>query len=266
MTNHFTSKVVWITGASSGIGEALATHLAGMGATLVLSARREDELLRVGAASGIPSDRLLILPFDVTDHVLAPSLAEKVISRFGKIDILVNNAGISSRGLVEETDLDVYKRVMDVDFFSTVALTKAVLPHMITRKEGQIVVVSSLMGKFSTPWRSAYCAAKHALHGFYDSLRAEIFRHNLAVTVICPGFVKTSISFNALNNKGENRRIEDNTNKNGLKADYFALKMLSAIARKKDEAYIGSWEVRGVYAKRFLPSLLNKMMRNFKPH
>lgn len=264
MNTYFENKVVWITGASSGIGEALAINLGKMGASLILSARREEELSRVGAATGLPAERLLILPMDVTQHELMLDYASKVVDRFKKVDILINNAGISSRGLVMDTDLEVYKRLMDVDFFSTVALTKAILPYMAEQKSGQIVVVSSLMGKFSTPWRSAYCAAKHALHGFYDSLRAEVFQYNIAVTTICPGFVSTQIAYNALNTKGEKRHIQDESNNNGIKPAFFAQKMLLAISKRKDESYIGGWEIRGIYAKRFLPGFLNRAMRKFK--
>ncbi len=266
MSPYFSNKVIWITGASSGIGEALVIALANTGARLVLSSRRKEELERVSIAANAPQDQILILPMDVTGFDKMSEYSNQVIQHFGRIDILINNAGISSRGLVIDNDLAVYQKVMDTDFFSTVALSKAVLPQMIEQKSGQIVVVSSLMGKFSTPYRSAYCAAKHALHGFYDALRAEVHTHNICVTTICPGFVKTSISFNALNNKGEQRHIQDETNKNGIDPAVFVHGMLKAIAAKKDESYIGGWEVRGIYAKRFLPGLLNKMMRKFKPH
>lgn len=264
MSTFFENKVIWITGASSGIGAALVRALARSGALLVLSSRREEELRRIAEENQL--EEFLILPFDVTDHEKVSEHAEAVLKRFGRIDLLINNAGISSRGLVLETGLDVYKKMMDVDFFSTVALTKAVLPSMVERRNGSIVVVSSLMGKFSTPWRSAYCAAKHALHGFYDALRAEVFQHNIKVTVICPGFVSTNIAFNALNNKGERREIQDKTNLSGMNADVFAARFLRAVAAGRDEAYIGGWELRGLWAKRFLPSLLNKKMRSFRPH
>lgn len=259
-------KVIWITGASSGIGEAIARQFAKDGAHLILTARRADELERVARETGLTADRFMILPLDLTSFDQFPSAVEQVLFRFGKIDILINNAGISSRGLVAETDMEVYRKVMELDFFSTVALTKAVLPTMTAANNGQIVVVSSLMGKFSTPWRSAYCAAKHALHGFYDALRSEVYQHNIAISIICPGFVRTNVSFNALDVKGNSRNIQDETNKNGMDPDQFATKMLSAILAKKEEAYIGGYEVRGIWAKRFLPGLLSKKMRSFKPH
>ncbi len=266
MENYFEGKVVWITGASSGIGEALAMQLAKKGAKLILSARRQEELERVAKLTELSADRYLILPFDVTEFSRMDQLAQEVNSAFGSIDILINNAGISSRGRVLETDLSVYQKLMDVDFFSTVALTQAVGKFMLQQKQGHIVVVSSLMGKFSTPWRSAYCAAKHALHGFFDALRAEEYKNGLRVTLICPGFVSTKIAFNALNDKGEQRKINDNSNANGMPPTDFARKMLKAISKQKDEVYIGGSELRGIWAKRFAPRLLNKMMRNFKPH
>jgi NADP-dependent 3-hydroxy acid dehydrogenase YdfG len=169
----FKDKVVWITGASSGIGEAIALAFAKEGAKLVLTARREEELIRVKKLTGLPDENVLVLPLDVTEFDKAKPAAEQVISHFQRIDIMVHNAGVSQRSYIQDTDLEVYQKLMNVNFYSTVALTKAVLPYMKNQKSGHFIVISSVAGKIGTIMRSGYNAAKHALHGFYDSLRAE---------------------------------------------------------------------------------------------
>ena len=166
----FQDKVIWITGASSGIGEHLAYAFADQGAKLILSSRNEKELLRV--KNNCPDkEQVFLQPLDVTDYHLMPGLARKLQDQFGFINILVNNAGISQRALVKETDFEVDKKIMAVNYLGTVALTKAILPFMLKQQFGQIVVISSVLGKFSVPGRSAYCASKHALHGYFDALR-----------------------------------------------------------------------------------------------
>jgi len=174
-------KTVWITGASSGIGEALAYQLAAKNCHLILSARRK-ELLEVVKSKCTNQSRIHILPFDITDFKAMPSIVEKAITFSNKIDILVNNAGISQRSLIVNTDFSVYQKLIDVDYLGVVALTKALLPHFIQNKSGHFVTVSSLMGKFSSPYRSGYCGAKHALHGFFDALRMEHEKDNIAFT------------------------------------------------------------------------------------
>ena len=159
-------KVVWITGASSGIGEALAYTFARKGAKLVLSARREAELMRVKNNCKMNQEDVFILPLDIEKPETFATLFQRVIARFGTLDILVNNAGISQRSLVKDTPLAVDKRLMDVNYIGTVALTKTVLPTLLAKQNGQIVVVTSAVGKFGSPWRSGYSASKHALHGF----------------------------------------------------------------------------------------------------
>ncbi|GHB77921.1 SDR family oxidoreductase [Persicitalea jodogahamensis] len=266
MKNYFADKVVWITGASSGIGEALALELARQGAKLVLSARRADELERVKAATTLPADNVLVLPMDVTDFGLAPVSAAKVIARFGRIDMMVHNAGISQRSFVKDTSLEVYQKLMDVDFFSTVALTKAVLPYMTRQKSGHFIVISSVAGKVGTPMRSGYNAAKHALHGFYDSLRSEVFDDNIRVTVACPGYIKTNVSVNALDEKGNKYGQMDANQAKGMPAAECARKVLKAAQQDRKEVFIGGvTEKAAVYLRRFFPSFLFKMVRRNVP-
>ena len=178
----FSGQVVWITGASSGIGEALTLAFAKCGAKLVLSARRRDELERVAAKCGAAD--VFVLPMDLAKSDHFDALAAQVLERFGRIDVVVHNGGVSQRALVKDTQMEVHRRVMEVNYFGTVALTRAVLPAMLAARRGQFVVISSVAGKLGTPLRAAYCASKHALHGFFDCLRAEVWRHNVAVLVV----------------------------------------------------------------------------------
>ena len=158
-------------------------------AKIILSSRREDQLYTIAQNAGLDKERYAVIPVDLQNYTAMPTIAENAISKFGKIDILINNAGLSQRSLAMETSIEVDKRLMDIDFIGTVALTKAVVPYMIKNKGGQIVVVSSLMGLFGAPMRSGYAAAKHALHGF-EALRAELYNGKVLVTIVCPGFVK----------------------------------------------------------------------------
>jgi len=261
MTEFF-EKVVWITGASSGIGEAIANELGKADAKLVLSARRVDELERVAAQTGLPASQLLILPIDMTDTVGFPAHVEAVLRRFGRIDYVFQNAGLTQRSTVADTDFSVYKRLMDVNFFGVVALTKAVLPIMVNQRSGHFVVTSSVAGKLGTKQRSGYCASKHALHGFFDSLRAETYKDGLRTTIVCPGYIKTPISLHALGADGRLHGQMDANQEQGMPADVFAKRLLRAVAAQKEEVYMGGKEIYGIYLKRFLPGLLSKILRN----
>lgn len=260
-SEKFNNKVVWITGASSGIGEALAIECAKAGANLVLSARRESELLRVQKASSLNSDKCLVLPMDMEKLDEIPGKLNQVIAHFGTIDYVFHNAGISQRSLVKDTAMEITEKVMNVNFISVVALTKAVLPYFLNKKSGHFIVTSSLVGKFGTPMRSAYSASKHALHGFFESLRAETWREGIQVTIVCPGYIKTNISVNAMDEKGGHYGKMDENQANGMPADVCARKILSAVEKGKREALIGGKETIGVYLKRFFPGLLWKIVR-----
>lgn len=265
MESYFDDMVIWITGASSGIGEALVCELATISrAKMVLSSRNKEQLHAVAQKAGLPLDRFTVLPLDLEEYKTMPDIVVQAIEKFGKIDLLIHNAGLSQRSLAMETDIVVDKRLMDVDFIGTVALTKAVLPYMIENGGGQIAVVSSLMGIFGTPMRSSYAAAKHALHGFFDALRAELYGKNIVVTIICPGFVQTNISVNALTGDGSIQGTMDDATQKGMPVDVFARKMLAAIAKKKNQSVIGGREVLGTYLKRFFPNILAKIIRKVK--
>ncbi len=252
-------KTILITGASSGIGEALTYALEKKDCKLVISSRKEAELQRVKENCG-NSVNIKILPLDLADIDKMPALTEEAISAFGKIDILINNAGISQRSLIIDTKVGVYKKLVDINYLGTIALTKALLPHFIDKKNGHFVTVSSLMGKFAGPQRSGYCGSKHALHGFFDVLRMEHEKDNIAVTMICPGYVRTNIDKNALTADGSPQRTHDKENQNGLSVEVFVKKMIRAVEKGKYEAYMGKKEVMGIYLKRFFPKLLHKMV------
>ena len=255
------NRTVWITGASSGIGEALAYTLSDRGARLVLSARRMEELERVRSACTDP-DRHIVTPLDLSDAATLRAAVEDVRDRAGLVDIMIHNGGISQRSLATNTDLSVDRRIMEVNYFGAVTLTKLVLPAMLERGQGHFVVISSVVGTFGTPKRSAYAASKHALHGFFDSLRAEVHDDGLRVTLVCPGFVKTNVAHNALTDDGtplsENR---DEVKEVGIPPAKCARQIARAIERENDEVTIGGWETMGVYAKRFVPSLFNAAIR-----
>ncbi|MEX0995274.1 MAG: SDR family oxidoreductase [Balneolaceae bacterium] len=260
----FNNQVIWITGASSGIGEALACHFHKKGAKLILSSRRPDELERVRNRCNGSSEDIHTLPLDLTDMDSHSQAVKKALSIYGHIDMLLNNGGISQRGLAHETRLEVIRQVMEVNFFGTVSLTREVLPYMIRQKSGHIVVMSSVMGKFGTRLRSAYAASKHALHGWFDCLRQETYSYNLDVTLVCPGFVKTNVTYNALLADGTKLNQMGEGQKEGMTPDDFSKKLLPKLAKRKPEIYIGGKEVAGVYIKRFFPKLLDKILRNVK--
>ena len=259
----FQNKIAWITGASSGIGEALAIELAKAGAKLVLSARRESELKRVQQLAGLTDENSMILPMDMSESARFAEKTAQVIKRFGQIDYLFHNAGISQRGTVNETSMDINRNVMEVNFMGVAALTKTVLPYFLEKKSGHFIVTSSLVGKFGTPLRSAYSASKHALHGFFESLRAEVWRENVQVTIVCPGYIQTNISVNAVREDGKKYGLMDENQAKGMKASVCAQKILSAVEKGKHEVLIGGKETLGVYMKRFFPGLLWRMVRKY---
>ena len=254
-------KVIWITGATSGIGEALTYELAKRDVKLILSARRKDELERVKNNCLCPAANVRVVPLDLAEHNQLEHATKVAIQQFGIIDILVNNAGLGQRSLIIDTTYDVYRRLMEVNYFGTITLTKYLLPHFIQRKQGHYVTVTSLTGKFGTPLRSGYAASKHALHGFFDALRAEHWKDNVSVTMICPGFIYTNLAANALTGQGMPQNKLDKTHYRKKSPETCAKKIVRAIERENQEVYIGGREVAAVYLKRFLPALFSRMIR-----
>ncbi len=257
---NFQNKTVWITGASSGIGKAMALEFSKSGANIILSARNTNKLLEVQQLCTF-SERTQILPLDLSQQKTFKEKTKTALGFFDGVDVLINNGGISQRSLAVETKLEVDQKLFDINYFGTIALTKAVLPHFVERNSGQIAVITSVVGKIGTPLRSSYAGSKHALHGFFDSLRAEI-SENIVITLICPGFVNTDVSINALTADGSSQNTKDKATANGLSPEVFAKKSVAAIHRKRQEIVIaGALEKFAIYTKRFYPLLLSKMLR-----
>ena len=230
-------------------------------AKLILSSRDVNSLELVKKECKNPQN-VTVIPLDLEDYTQFSKKVTEAIAAFGTIDILVNNGGISQRSLIKDTDILVDKRIMEVNYLGTVALTKAILPHFIQNKRGHFVVTTSIVGKIGTPLRSSYAASKHALHGFFDSLRAEHFHDNISVTLICPGFVNTNVSINALTGNGTPQQKMDIATHNGIQPERFAKLMAKSIIDKKEEVYIGGFKEKlGVYVKRFFQKILSIMIR-----
>lgn len=262
--SDFKKKVVWITGASSGIGEAVAYRLSEAGALLVLSSNEPERLKEVKKKCA-NREKHTSLPLDLSQPDILKTRAEEVLKRYGHVDILVNNGGISIRALAKDTDMEIDRKVMEIDYFGHVALTKAVLPSMLERKSGHIVVTTSLMGLMPAPYRSAYCAAKHALHGFFDTLRAETWQDNIKVTLICPTAVKTQISLNALTGSGGTFGKMDNLISEGITPDECAREIMLAIVKAKREVIVGKGMNRfGPFVKKLFPGLYYSLLKKAK--
>lgn len=261
----YQGKTVWITGASSGIGEAFARAFYKSGANLILSSRREDALINVRSDLGDDGSRVKVLPLDLTQQESFPALTQQAIDMFGAVDILLNNGGVSQRSEVLETDMEVIRRLMEINYFGSAALTKAVLPHMTERKSGHIIVTSSVAGKIGTKYRSGYAASKHAVQGFFNSLRQEMYEHDIAVTLLCPGFIKTNISKNALTADGRKFGKMGDAHSNAMTADEMVTKVWQDIKNRKEEIVVTGWKERmALLVQRFSPTLLNKILKNQK--
>ena len=263
---RFENKVVWITGASSGIGEATAYRFAKEGARLIVTALEADlldEVVKRCKEYGSPD--AVALPFDLSDSDGLDALAEKAWSSFGQIDVFYNNAGISQRGTTVETEMRVIRKVMDIDYFAPVILTKNILPRMIGQGGGQLVVTTSIAGRFGFPLRCAYSSAKHALYGFFETVQAETYDQNIRVTIVCPGRVQTNISKYALEKDGTQHGKMDAGQAGGVTSQQAADKIVKAVYKKKREVMVGRYELLMAYIKQFCPSLAAKLARRIKP-
>ncbi len=263
---NFVHKTIWITGASSGIGEALSWEFARLGADVVLSSRnieKLDQLAReLSKQFSVQTD---VIQVDLGDNHSVLRAVEAFKKRHPKIDILVNNAGISQRSLVIETPVEVDRKVMEINFFGTITLTKGILPMMIEAGRGHIVVMSSVVGKFGITLRSAYAASKHALHGFFETLRCELSDRNIRVTIICPGRIRTNVSVNAITKDGSLYNRMDEGQAKGLSPEIFAGRVIKAIRRNRKEVATGGKEILMIYIRRFLPWLYYRLASRVKP-
>lgn len=257
-------KVVWITGASSGIGKTMAAECAAQGAQLILTARRVDELESVRLSLTNPEHHVVIAA-DLTNENQVRHAYEQVLQRKGRIDWLINNAGLSQRALISETSMQTERAIMEVDYFSQVFLTKTVLPTFLAQKSGRIAFVSSVAGLLGTQYRASYSAAKAAIHMWANSLRAEVAQDGIEVSVIFPGFVKTNVSINALNGEGKAQGYDNEATANGLEADDFAKITIKALQQGQEYIVVGGRKEKlGVVVSRLSPKTLYKMIRKMK--
>lgn len=255
------NKIVWITGASSGIGEALAYQCALEGAKVIISARREDELNRVRNNCITEPDNVFILHLDLSQTDNVETKVEEVVKRFGRVDILINNSGMGHRTLAVNTPTDVDRKVMEVNFFGTINLTKAVAKQMQKQKSGKLVIVTSIMGKYGMPLYSTYAASKHALYGYFESLRQELFNDNISVLIVSPGFINTDVSTKLLKEDGSSYGIKSDAQEKGMSAKDCAKGIISAIKNNRNHKFVGNYEIFSVYVKQFFPKVFYKLMR-----
>jgi dehydrogenase/reductase SDR family member 7B len=265
MKASFNGKIIWITGASSGIGESLAYAFAKYKVRLILSSRRKEELERVASRCMELGSDCYVYPFDLSIPTQCETAADEILKKFTYIDILVNNGGVTQRSLLADTIVEVDRRIMEIDYFSGVILTKKILPSMIQRKSGHIVAVSSVTGVFGFPLRSSYSAAKHAMVGFYETLWAELHEQGVDVTIACPGRIRTNVSINALTQNGDPYGIMDHGQDEGISADKCAQKIIRAISRKKVLVYIAGKELVLIYLKRYIPYFFYKLVGKVEP-
>jgi short-subunit dehydrogenase len=260
----FENKVAWITGASSGIGESLVYEFVRRGATVIASSNDPAGLERVKKICGNRMEMINCVPFDLSDTTGIEEIAELQISKFGKIDYLLNIGGISQRARIDETPLWLDRKIFEINYFGTIALTKAVLPYMIRQKSGHILATSSISGRFGFPLRSSYSASKQALHGFFETLYLENKQSNIRTSVIIPGRVNTAISYHALNAEGkEHGRLDDGQAK-GISPDKAARIIIRGILKDKREILVGKGELILLHIRRYLPWLFFRIADKIK--
>jgi short-subunit dehydrogenase len=261
----YKNKTIWITGASSGIGEAVAYAFAKEQSNLILSDINESKLFEVKNNCDLLGAKSEVFAFDLEETEKFPGIVESVIKKFKQIDVLINNGGISQRSRIDETSLDIDKKIMNINYFGNIYLTKLVLPHMKKNGGGQVAATTSIVGKFGFPLRSAYSASKHALYGFYETLRLEMASENIKVSMICPGRVQTNISMNALNKEGKKHNQMDKGQETGITVEKSAKIILKGLRKEKKEIMVGGKELLMVYFKKYLPFIFNKIAGKIKP-
>lgn len=259
-------KVAWITGASSGIGEALANELFSEGASVILTARSVEKLEKIKARfDSLEQGRCFVVPCDLSQSDSIERAIKEVNKQPGRVDILINNAGVSQRSLALETSLKTDRELFEVNFFGAVALTKAMVPGMISRGEGHVAVISSMAGKFGFRMRSAYSASKHALHGFFETLRSELYDKNIHVTLVCPGRVRTDISIHSVTGDGKIYGKMDQGQAKGVPVEKCARIIVRAIKNNRKEVFIGNPELLLLSVKRVCAPLFYWIVNRASP-
>ncbi len=262
---NFKNKTIWITGASSGIGKAVSIELSKENTNLILSDINENGLSEVAETCKKNGSTAIIIPIDLSNEKSVNEACQTILDKKIKIDGLYHFAGISQRSLVSETPLFVDRKIFEINFFGAVAITKAILPEMIKNGGGQIAATSSIVGKFGFPYRSSYSATKHAIHGFFESLRAENTKNNIKVSVIIPGRVQTNISVNAIDKDGKTHGKMDEGQNSGITADKAASIICRNLKKEKKEILVGGKELMMLHIRRFLPRLYYYLSSRIKP-
>jgi len=252
---NYSGKWIWISGASSGIGEALAKNLANKGGKVIISARNT---LKLEAIQKENPGSFFVIPMDVASDSERKLALEKVKELTNSLDIIIHSAGISQRSSASKTELSVLKALFEVNFFGLVELNRMVLP--LLKSGSQIVVINSLVGKFATPFRTAYSASKHALDGYFEGLAYELAENEIDICMVYPGYIKTDISLNALTAKGSKYGKMDETQAKGMSAERCAEVIVNGLIKKKKEIIVGGTEIAGLYLKRFFPGLLKRVI------
>ena len=262
---YFDGKIVWITGASSGIGEALVYEFLKKGANVIASSNEPSELERVKSSCGEFSNNIVCVPFDLADTSGINQIVDEQLKKTGRIDFLVNIGGISHRTTIEETPMWLDRKVMEINYFGTIAFTKAVLPYMIRQKSGHVLATSSISGRFGFPLRSAYSASKQALHGFFETLHIENKKNNIRASVIIPGRVRTKISFRALDSEGKEQGKMDPGLDRGITPEKAAKTIIKGIKSNRREILVGGGELFILFIRRFIPFLFFRIADKIKP-
>jgi len=262
----YKNKIFWVTGASSGIGEAVVYELLERGANVIASSNKPDELAKVEKNCNGREDMISTVSFDLADTDSIETIVAQVFEKHKRIDVLINLGGVSQRASITETPLWLDRKIMDINYFGTIALSKAVLAYMIRQGSGHILATSSISGRFGFPLRSAYSASKQALHGFFETLHIENRKHNVRASVIIPGRVKTNISFNALTASGKEHGKMDAGLAKGISPDKAARKILRGFERNKREILVGGNELLMLYIRKYFPTIFFNIAGKISPH
>ncbi len=263
---NYNNKIFWVTGASSGIGKAVVYELLKRGATVIASSNQADEMEEVENNCREKKHLLSTVIFDLADTENIEKLVAQQYEKHGRIDVLINLGGVSQRAKITETPLWLDRKIMEINYFGTVALSKAVLPYMIEQGSGHIMATSSIAGRFGFPLRSAYSASKQALHGFIETLYLENREFNVKASVIIPGRVKTNISYNALTASGSIHGKMDSGQAGGISPGKAARMILKGFERNKREVLVGGKELIMLYIRKFFPSIFFNIANRMKPY
>ena len=257
---QFKNKIVWVTGASSGIGEALAYELSNLGASVILSSRDVDKMRGTLKKFANP-EKHMVLRLDLENNHSCSALMDKVLERYSTIDMLINCGAVSQKAISYQTRADIERKIMEINFWGTVNLSKCVLMHMLKKKFGMIVVLSSVLGKIGISGRSSYSASKHALHGYFDSLRCDLKKEgykDIVIKTICPGFIRTNISYNYMDKNGKTLNFMDEDHENAMTPEKCAKRIIKMIQSPGLEFLVGGKEILAVYFKRYFQKLFLK--------